>query len=123
MLPIPEGYKIEIIDKTWEKFDWSFGYCWWDERKLIHLYNFKFLPKFLNKIIQYFVLKHELGHAWGVVGCSKPWCLMFEGGHTKWLSKDSKWEVIVMPLQFLFGLRYCDSCNKIITKNMNGVSF
>lgn len=63
-------------------------------------------------IVRPCVIKHETGHSWGVKGCSKWYCLMYEG------PADSLWEKTRAPLQLLYGIDYCPDCQKIIKTNM-----
>jgi hypothetical protein len=57
---------------------------------------------------------HEIGHSYGVIGCRRPWCLMWE--IQTWIPKmkDSWVEKLAAPLQLLCGLKYCKKCEKQI---------
>jgi len=59
---------------------------------------------------------HEIGHSYEIKGCKRPWCLLFELEQWKKSWKDSIWEKLAAPLQFLRGLRYCNKCADLILK-------
>lgn len=78
----------------------------------LEIYPCKWVPrifglrKFSNKI----TWNHEASHLWGIKGCWKPWCLVFEAmiWNEKW--KDIWWERILSAIFGLFnGYRLCSN--------------
>ena len=104
-LKAPPTYTIVITKPKWI-FRGPFGYHFANQR-LIEIYPPKW-AWFLRCWITNLILKHEVGHAWGIQGCSKPWCLMFEAMMWKSKWKDVWWE---RPIAMFFGLfnwyRFC----------------
>ena len=100
-LPIPKGWNILISKPSW-RFKGPFGYHFPNQQH-IEVYPPKW-AWFLEGLI----LRHELGHAWGIRGCNKMYCLMFEAREWKSKWKDVWWE---KPLAMFFGLfngyRFC----------------
>ena len=97
MLPIPKGWIILISKPSW-RFKGPFGYHFVNQQRIeVHPLKWAWFSGGL-------ILQHELGHAWGIRGCSKMYCLMFEAHTWKEKWKDVWWE---KPLATLFGLFNC----------------
>ena len=72
----PTDYKIDIKKPSWFG---PFG-MYYPTKKLIEIFPPKIIPTWFG-IRKWFInmtLNHEYGHAYGIRGCPKPWCLMFE---------------------------------------------
>lgn len=108
-LKIPTDYTITIKEK--KSVSGVFGYHY-RTKKLIELYPPSWLTeKFgIKKYLLDKILEHELGHAWGIDGCKKPWCLIFEAKmwNEKW--KDIWWERVLMA--FFVGFNRFDFCKE-----------
>ncbi len=109
----PAGYKIHINKPTW-LFKGPFG--WYNiNYKVINIYPTKAMPTWfgLRDFMTNMVLRHELGHAQGIKGCNKPWCVMFEAEMLKEKWREVWWE---RPLAAFFnvfnGFRFCKTHEK-----------
>lgn len=115
-LKAPPTYTIVITKPKWI-FRGPFGYHFANQR-LIEIYPPKW-AWFLRCWITNLILKHEVGHAWGIQGCSKPWCLMFEAMMWKSKWKDVWWE---RPIAMFFGLfnwyRFCKKHNQELERKI-----
>ena len=73
----------------------------------------KWCPK---KICEGSILNHELGHAWGIIGCPHIYCIMYEpsaGGHSE---DNIFFEALAKPFQLFYGFRFCKDCKKYLKK-------
>ena len=97
---LPVGWTGVVSASRWRK---PYGWCSHGE-KLVTVIPPAWIPAswgiryFFEKII----FNHEALHAWGSPGCSRPWCLGYEGKTWK--------EYLAMPLQLSAGLYFCDDC-------------
>lgn len=118
-MPIPRGWMVYIKNPEWH-FG-PFGMCYWNKR-IIEIRPPKWIPKWFG-LRRWWIDKteqHELGHAWGIRGCKKPWCLMFEAKmwSKKW--KDVWWEkVIAMVFQPFNGFDFCRSHKEFINERLH----
>ena len=114
MIPLPLGW-TEIIEPLPPGS--VYGYHWMS-RKHIVIYLPEGLPKWLLKIYIHLTRKHERGHAWGIVGCWKPWCLMFEAFEWKLEWKDVWWEKLAGGLMLFNCFRLCKQCRTTLLQLM-----
>jgi len=79
------------------------------KQKRIKLHLPYWCPK---EIAETAVTNHEIAHVWGIEGCKKPWCIMFEPDQLGFSPDNRGIEMLAKPFQFLFGLRFCDDCKR-----------
>ncbi|MGA1825859.1 MAG: hypothetical protein ACMUIP_14485 [bacterium] len=60
------------------------------------------------------IINHELAHAWGIKGCKRPWCLMYEPDQTGCSPDNRLIEMLVKPFQVVFGFHFCGTCRKFL---------
>ena len=118
-LPLPDDWTwYESPTKTWNPFS-VYGYCLMGQR-LVTFYPKKWMwPKFVYNFFRDRVYQHEVSHAWGITGCRKPWCIMFESRAWKAEWSDKWWEKPVGAIfQLLTGFKYCKEHREFINKEM-----
>jgi len=93
-----------------------YGIYWKDGEGYGHIiiYSPAWLSGWRLRLFVSLTRKHERGHAWGIVGCWKPWCLMFEAMMWKSKWKDVWWEKLAGLIMFFNGFRFCGDCRKWI---------
>jgi predicted Zn-dependent protease len=64
-------------------------------------------PKKINRMAENALLRHELGHAWGIRSCPKKRCLIYE-------NENRLIELLVKPLQALYGFDFCKDCEAFL---------
>ncbi|KKM87107.1 hypothetical protein LCGC14_1272200 [marine sediment metagenome] len=116
----PTDYTIEIKKSSWFG---PFGY-YYSSRKLIEIFPPKIIPVWFG-IRKWFInitLNHEFGHTYGIRGCPKPWCLMFEAQTWKEKWKDIWWERVLMAFFTVFNrFDFCKECSKKLNKFLERV--
>lgn len=95
-----------------------YGYYWRAEKRIV-IYSPAWLSGWRLRIFMDLTRKHERGHAWGIKGCKKPWCLMFEAEQWKPEWKDVWWEKLAGLLMIFNGFRFCSACTETIKQNMD----
>jgi len=106
-MKIPEGWAVSVRLPSW-----VFGTFGWthQNQQLIEIYPPKWIPSW-GGLRDWWVKKtieHELGHAWGIKGCKKPWCLMFESEELWPGHKEAWWEELLsVPFRLLYRFRFC----------------
>ena len=114
-IPLPDKWIwYEQVATTWNPFS-IYGYCF-RAKHLITFYPKKWMwPKFVYNFFKNKVYRHEVSHAWGIDGCSKPWCIMFEAKEWKKEWSEAWWE---KPLGAFFQtitlFRYCKEHRKFM---------
>lgn len=99
---VPVGWKVVVTPfsyRKWKQLGYIFGWCDRFNKEIVAF-------DFGNTIVN-IILKHEAGHAWGIDGCKKMWCLMFESDN--WFIE----RLAIIP-QLLFGIRPCKACRGFI---------
>lgn len=128
-LPLPPGWRVETIwNPTLAKtglrgFYW--GYCFPGDRVILLLPRWWIVP--LWHLIRGFVLRHELGHAWGIpaAGClgRYRWCVMAEE-HLVGESDGSGWGKAKLLWHQLTDRRgrgkFCLACRSYLGVRMAG---
>ena len=107
MIKLPKDWVLNINKPSWI-FN-LFGY-YYSKEKRIEINPPIWIPRlfWLRKLFINLISNHEITHSWGIIGCKKPWCLMFEAEMFKAKWKDVWWEkVISFPFQLLNGFRSC----------------
>ena len=117
MIPLPPGW-TEKENYDIETCHGRTGY-YVGSTKTIYLCSprLSWLPGWLGRIARASVLrltrKHERGHAHGIKGCKRPWCIMFEAFTWKATWKDCRWERWLMAVCGLFTFfHFCKECRK-----------
>lgn len=104
---VPEDYTVIVHKPIW---NWDMLGLHSSYNKEIHLWPWKLIPKWFglrNKVFE-LTWKHEAGHAWGIEGCSKPWCLMFEAKMWKDKWNNVWWEQVLATIFGVFNkMRFC----------------
>jgi len=98
-LTIPKGWKVEYKSSI-VPCHGNFGWISHGTKTITICVN--------NSFAKTITLRHETGHAWGIKGCSKPWCVMFEAmiWNKKW--KDVWWEKVLAAVFGFFNFyRFC----------------
>lgn len=106
-LLLPKNWTIYETKPSW-RFN-KFGYCW-KSQKRIEIYPPIWVPTWFGMRRWWInmTVNHELGHAWGVIGCNRPWCRMFEAMAWKPTWKDVWWEKVLAGFFGIFnGFRMC----------------
>ena len=67
-----------------------------------------------QKVSEGWILDHELAHAWGLKGCRKMRCLMYEPAAAGHKANNIIYEFLAKPLQVLYGFRFCPECRKYL---------
>lgn len=95
--PVPIDYSVEQCSAR--SCLGPYGYCNRAEKTI------KICPPIpWTKIDDDAILCHEIGHAMEIDGCSRVFCLMYEG---------KRWEeILAKPIQALYGFRFCGKCKE-----------
>ena len=107
MLPLLTGWTLNINKPKWI-FN-KFGY-YYKKEKRIEINPPIWIPRlfWLRKVFINLVSKHEIYHSYGIKGCRKVYCIMFETEMFKDKWKDVWWEkVLSFPFQLFYGFRLC----------------
>ncbi|MFH1953155.1 MAG: hypothetical protein ABIL06_16245 [Pseudomonadota bacterium] len=112
MIPLPPGWKETFYDMPCFGGG-PYGYYWRDRKEIV-IYSPAWLSGWRLKLFVSLTQKHERGHAWGIVGCWKPWCLMFEAMKWRPQWKDAWWEKLAGLIMLFNGFRFCGDCRKWI---------
>jgi len=109
----PQGW-IVVVHKP----SWHFGpfgrYA--VKLKRIDIYPPRWIPKRFG-LRSWWIERtraHELAHAWGIKGCKRPWCLMFELQSWKRSWKDSWLGRFAIPFQATNRFKFCASCEEFL---------
>lgn len=119
MIPLPAGWTEKV---SWQGSDClgRTGY-YVSKLKIIYLCppRLTWLPVWVRNRVRHAVLhltrKHERGHAHGIDGCKRPWCIMFEAATWRATWKDCGWERWLMTVCGAFTLYgFCDRCSRFL---------
>ncbi|MGA1871444.1 MAG: hypothetical protein ACMUJM_23185 [bacterium] len=121
-LQIPQEWTVSVKERSGCG---PFGMCFLKKRQ-IEVYPPWWLPAHGKSEGSYSlseraIITHELAHAWGLKGCNRPWCLMYEPDRTGCSPDNRIVEMLAKPLQLLFGFRFCSKCRKYL-EQMNAFS-
>jgi len=61
--------------------------------------------------------QHELAHAWGIKGCKRPWCLMFEASAWRRQWKEPWWEKLAGFFQACNRFGFCREHEKYLERS------
>ena len=117
-LQLPFDYTSVIEKSRWKP---PFGYHF-KSQKRIEIYPCKFIPTWfgLREKANTITWNHEATHAWGISGCNKPWCLMFELKiwNPDW--KKNGWVEKLIALTGIFSkFSLCKKCNDKLNSLIN----
>ncbi len=111
-LPVPDEWTIKYEEVRF--FHSPLGF-YRSKEKLIVIYVPKWLPDWGKRIYKSVLLKHELGHAWGIKGCWKPWCIVFEMFTWSEKLRDVWLERVIGSIFNLFnGFRFCRKHKRLL---------
>ena len=97
---IPPDTTIEYKESS--DFTKPLGYCNPKKKKII-ICNPIGDKKIIGPETTRLITNHELGHLYGIKECKHKYCIMYE-------SKSRLIELLVKPIQFCYGFRFCPEC-------------